>query len=101
MTVELAKPFQWPEMPSSLEPWNNELWKMREDLMEKRNDEQINLQKSEIPLKSKEEMSKNRKELKGLAERMLRGEVKWDNGVALDSRWDSLLAEREGKKVGA
>ncbi|KAK9435385.1 Ribosomal protein L25/L23 [Metarhizium brunneum] len=101
MTVELAKPFQWPEAPTDLEPWNHELWKMREDLMEKRNEDQINQHKFEIAMRSKEEMSKERKELKGLAERMLRGEVKWDNGVALDPKWDSVLKEAQRKDAAA
>lgn len=101
MTVELAKPFQWPEAPTDLEPWNHELWKMREDLMEKRNEEQINQHKFEIAMRSKEEMSKERRELKGLAERMLRGEVKWENGVALDPKWDSVLKEAQRKDAAA
>jgi large subunit ribosomal protein L23 len=97
MTVELAKPFQWPEAPTNLEPWNNELFKMREDLMEKRNEEQIDQHKFQIAMKSKEDMSKDRRELKQLAESMLRGDVKWENSVVLDPKWDAILKESEKK----
>jgi large subunit ribosomal protein L23 len=98
MTVELAKPFQWPELPKNLEPWNNELWKQREEMMEKRNDEQINQHKFKIPLKSQEPLSKERKDLSDLAKQMLAGEVKWSNNVVLDPKWDAVLARaKEGE----
>ncbi|KAL7895216.1 hypothetical protein HDV63DRAFT_360766 [Trichoderma sp. SZMC 28014] len=98
MTVELAKPFQWPEIPADLEPWSNDLWKMREDTIEKRNEEQLVRQKMQIPLKSQEPVSRDREELGKLAKKMLSGEVKWSNDVALDPRWDQILEkERAGK----
>ncbi|KAL3965414.1 hypothetical protein ACCO45_002418 [Purpureocillium lilacinum] len=93
MTVELAKPFQWPELPTNLEPWSNELWKMREDLMEKRNEEQLHQHAFKIPLKSQEPQSKERKDLAALAGQMLRGEVKWSNDAVLDPKWDGVLAK--------
>ncbi|KAG5949791.1 hypothetical protein E4U53_005759 [Claviceps sorghi] len=93
MTVELAKPFQWPDRPTDLEPWNHSLWKMREDMIERRNDEQINQQKFQIPMKSREPLSKERRELAGLARKMESGEVKWSNDVVLDPKWDALLAK--------
>lgn len=96
MTVELVKPFQWPELPKDLEPWSNELWKMREDMMEKRNEEQVQQHRFKIPLKSKELPSKERKELGDLARKMLSGEVKWTNDVQLDPKWDKIL-EQQGK----
>ncbi|POR31442.1 54S ribosomal protein L23, mitochondrial [Tolypocladium paradoxum] len=101
MTVELSKPFQWPELPTNLEPWSNELWKMREDLMEKRNEEQLHQHKFTIPMKSKEPLSKERKELASLAKQMLSGQVKWSNDVVLDPKWDSLLAtDKKSDVVG-
>lgn len=99
MTVELAKPFQWPELPTNLEPWNHELWKMREDLMEKRNEEQINQHKFQVPMKSKEPLSKERKELASLAKQMLKGDVKWSNDVVLDPKWDTLMAKAKQEGV--
>lgn len=92
MTVELAKPFQWPEAPEDLEPWNHDLWKRREEQIDKRNDEQVEQQKFNIPLKSAEPKSKERKELASLAQKMLSGQVKWTNDVVLDPKWDRLLA---------
>lgn len=95
MTVELAKPFQWPDLPTDLEPWNHELWKMREDMMEQRNEAQINQHKFQIPMKSREPLSKQRKELAGLAKKLESGEVKWSNDVVLDPKWDALLAKEK------
>lgn len=99
MTVELAKPFQWPEVPDDKSPWSNQLWQMREDLMEKRNDEHIQRQRFEIPLKSKEPVTKERQQLADLAKQMLAGEVKWENDVILDPKWDKVLAQKEAKKA--
>ncbi|KAG6009122.1 hypothetical protein E4U21_003191 [Claviceps maximensis] len=97
MTVELAKPFQWPDLPTDLEPWNHDLWKMREDMMEKRNEEQMEKQKFQVPMKSREPLSKERQELATLAKMMEAGEVKWSNDVVLDPRWDALLAKDKKK----
>ncbi|KAF9772032.1 hypothetical protein IL306_010295 [Fusarium sp. DS 682] len=101
MTVELAKPFQWPELPKDKTPWSNELFKMREDTKEKRNKEQAAQQRFDIPLKSKQPMSKEREELAKLAQKLVTGEEKWTNDVILDPKWDKILGkeEEEVKKV--
>ena len=65
--------------------------------MESRNDDHIKRQRFEIPLKSKEPVSKERKQLADLAKQMLSGEVKWQNDVNLDPKWDTLL-KKEVKK---
>lgn len=93
MTVELAKPFQWPDLPTDLEPWSNELWKARAEHEEKRSEEEVDMQQFKIPLQSQQPLSKERKDLASLAKKMLSGEVKWKNDVVLDPRWDRLLAE--------
>lgn len=99
MTVELAKPFQWPELPTNLEPWSHELWKMREAVVEKRNEEQMGQYEMQVPMKSREPLSKERKELASLAEKMVAGEIKWSNDVVLDPKWDTLLAKDGTAKV--
>lgn len=93
MTVELVKPFQWPEAPADLEPWSNELWSRRDDMMEKRNEELVNEQSFKVPMKSKQPLTKDRKELASLAKKMLAGDVKWSNEVILDPKWDGVLAK--------
>ncbi|OAA32451.1 Ribosomal protein L25/L23 [Moelleriella libera RCEF 2490] len=98
MVVELAKPFQWPELPQNLEPWNNELWKKRDKMLEEQNEDQINKKRFLIPMKSKQPLSKERKELASLAKKMAEGEIKWSNDVVLDSKWDALMT-REGLAV--
>jgi large subunit ribosomal protein L23 len=95
MTVELAKPFQWPDLPEDLTPWSNQLWKMREDLMEKRNDEHLQQQRFKIPLKSKAPVSKERQELAELAKKLMSGEEKWTNDVVLDPKWEKILGNEQ------
>lgn len=95
MIVELAKPFQWPEVPEDKQPWSNQLWEMREGLSEKRNEEHLHRQRFEIPLKSKEPVTKERKQLADLAKQMLSGEVKWENDVTLDPKWDKILNKQD------
>lgn len=96
MTVELAKPFQWPDMPKSLEPWSNDLWKLREDRMEETKEENYNKHNFKTPLISQKPLSKERQELASLAKQMLSGEIKWKNDQVLDPKWDTLLAKNEG-----
>ena len=68
-------------------------------MRERRNDEQVARQKSQIPLKSKQPVSKERKQLAELARKMVSGEVKWTNDIVLDPKWDAILAEVEAKKA--
>lgn len=93
MTVELTQPFGWPEVPEDLSPWSNELWKVREDMMDRRTEEQKLRSTFRIPLKSQEPLSQERKDLAGLARRMLDGEVRWSNDAVLDLKWDHVLAK--------
>ncbi|KAL7760377.1 hypothetical protein ACKLNR_010467 [Fusarium oxysporum f. sp. zingiberi] len=97
MTVELAKPFQWPELPEDKTPWSNQLFQMREDMLEKRNQEHIAQQRFEIPLKSKQLPSKERQELAKLAQKLLSGEEKWTNDVILDPKWEKILGKEEAE----
>ncbi|KAF4994455.1 hypothetical protein FGRMN_5785 [Fusarium graminum] len=98
MTVELAKPFQWPELPEDTSPWSNQLWKMREEMLEKRNEQHIQQQRFKIPLKSKEPMSKERKELSDFAKKLVSGEEKWSNDINLDPKWEKILGNEEKTK---
>jgi large subunit ribosomal protein L23 len=97
MTVELAKPFQWPELPEDKTPWSNQLFQMREDMLEKRNKEHIAQQRFEIPLKSKQLPSKERQELANMAQKLLSGEEKWTNDVILDPKWEKILNKEEAE----
>lgn len=81
-----------------MEPWNNELWKKRDKMLEEQNEDQINKKRFLIPMKSKQPLSKERKELASLAKKMAEGEIKWSNDVVLDSKWDALMT-REGLAV--
>ena len=101
MTVVLEKPFQWPEVPTDLQPWNNELWKKRQEQQDADNQRQYDRQKAKGVMKSQEPLSSERMKLANLAKEMMQGHVKWENNVELDPRWDKILEkEREDAANG-
>lgn len=97
MIVELAKPFQWPELPENLEPWSHELWHRRQDVMTKGRNamKNENLKRPEQGMKSRQPRSATRDSLATLANKLLSGEVKWSNDVVLDPKWDELRKGEE------
>ena len=98
MNVELAEPFQWPEAPTDLQPWSNELFKQREARLKENRKEQYKRQTMSLGLKSKKPLSAERKELAELAKKMLSGEVQWKNDVRLDPKWDGLVRNMDAKQ---
>jgi large subunit ribosomal protein L23 len=98
MNVELAEPFQWPEAPTDLQPWSNDLFKQREARLKENRKEQYARQTMKLGLKSKQPLSAERKELADLAKKMLSGEVPWKNDVHLDPKWDSFVKNMEAKQ---
>lgn len=103
MNVELVKPFQWPETPADLQPWNNELWTQRESRMKENRRQQWERQQMTLQMKSRAPVSAERKQLGELASKMLKGEVEWENDVKLDPKWDELAAQmnaNQGVTVG-
>lgn len=97
MTVELAKPFQWPELPENKRPWNKEMWDMRQELFDKNQKESMDRQRGRIPLVSEADETPERKELRSMAQKMLSGEVKWSNDVRLDPKWEDIVAAAKAK----
>ncbi|KAK7218420.1 hypothetical protein V2G26_006423 [Clonostachys chloroleuca] len=93
MTVQLAKPFQWPEVPTNTEAWSKEMFDLREEKYEENNKAQTEKQKMQLPMKSRQPITHERKELSKLAKQMLSGNVKWSNDVILDPKWDSILEQ--------
>lgn len=101
MTVELAQPFQWPALPENREPWNQELFAMRETSAEQRREDQYNAANRIIPMASRQPKSKERKELASLAKDLLAGRKTWSNQVQLDSKWDAIVQEAAGSTSGS
>lgn len=99
MTVELAQPFEWPEVPEDKEPWSNALWEMREKMMRERQDDQYNQANRIVPMASRQAVSKERKSLARMARDLLAGRETWTNDVQLDPKWDALLQQKS--KTGA
>lgn len=91
MNVELAKPFQWPEVPTNREPWSHDLWKMREERKDENKEESYNKNRFKMALISQKPLSEERQQLASLAKQMLSGEMKWKNDLVLDPKWDMLL----------
>lgn len=97
MTVELAQPFQWPALPENTQPWSKEMWDIREEKLAEQRKEQNMTRRGQIPLPSRQKESKEREELRTLAQKMLSGEVKWSNDIKLDPKWDSIVAQAEAQ----
>ncbi|KAH7319914.1 hypothetical protein B0I35DRAFT_430138 [Stachybotrys elegans] len=96
MTVELCEPFQWPEAPSDLSPWQNEMWQMREEKRLEQSQAQVDKARSVIPMRSKQPLSEERKKLSELAQQLLRGEATWSNDKPLDPKFDKLVGREAG-----
>ncbi|KAM3447342.1 hypothetical protein MY1884_004241 [Beauveria asiatica] len=96
MTVELAQPFQWPSPPENLQPWNQELFEMREKSMVGRQEDQYNAANFKIPMASRQPRSDERKQLSALAKDLVTGRKKWSNEVPLDSKWDAVVQQATG-----
>jgi large subunit ribosomal protein L23 len=99
MNVELVEPFQWPEAPTDLQPWSNELFKQRAERLKENRREQFLAQTAKLEMQSSKPVSKERKELAELAQKMLSGEVKWKNDVILDPKWDEIVKTFETKEA--
>lgn len=98
MTVELAQPFQWPDVPENTQAWNKELYDKRQEKYDEMSERDLLRHKMDIPMASKAPPTPQRKELRSLAQKMLSGEVKWSNDVQLDPKWDKILAETQAKQ---
>jgi large subunit ribosomal protein L23 len=88
MTVELVKPFVWPEVPEDTENWNKKLWEGREKSREEADAAQKAKMTGEIELKSTLKQSEDRQALARKAAQLISGELKWENGAKLDEKWE-------------
>jgi large subunit ribosomal protein L23 len=89
MEVTMTQPFVWPAMPDNLEPWNKELWDGREKESQKREHEQMQQRKAQVQLLSRQLPSEERTTIAEMAKKLLRGELKWENGRVLDEKWNT------------
>lgn len=99
MTVEMTKPFVWPDEPSDLSPWNNDMYTMREDMIKKQEKMQEERYKGRIPMASEAKLGTEEERYRTLAKQLLNGSKKWSNGVVLDKKWDALTAKKGEKKA--
>ncbi|KAF6842162.1 ribosomal protein L23 [Colletotrichum plurivorum] len=99
MTAELTTPFVWPEPPSDLEPWSNQLWETREEIREQQETMQTERSRGNLPYPSKQPMDAQRRFLRDEAEALLKGEKKWEGHVQLDSKWDYLVKDAKAAKA--
>jgi large subunit ribosomal protein L23 len=90
MTVEMTKPFVWPEVPKDLSPWDAALYKQREKMLADQDRLRKERYKGNIPLASDGPLTQEEKKYRALARELLEGKKKWENGVALDVKWDSV-----------
>lgn len=95
MTVEMTKPFVWPEAPVDLSPWDEELYTMREKMLAEQEEVRELRYKGKIPMASDGKLSYEEKRYRQLAQELLNGK-KWKNGLTLDEKWDA--PKTTGKK---
>ncbi|KAG9259180.1 uncharacterized protein F5Z01DRAFT_669904 [Emericellopsis atlantica] len=106
MTVQLAKPFQWPELPNNPDAFMKELFDRRDEAAYKNRQLSRSIGIGEIPSKAVVENGKpkpddkDRAELRKSAQDILMGKTKWQNGVDLDPKFNSI-ATTSNKKDGS
>ncbi|EEY14789.1 conserved hypothetical protein [Verticillium alfalfae VaMs.102] len=88
MTVELTRPFVWPEVPEDLEPWNKKLWDAREKRQADQNITRNEQASGKLKYPSKEPMTSHRKAVKERAEMLLKGQAEWKTDAVLDEKWE-------------
>ena len=97
MTVEMTKPFVWPEAPTDLSPWDSSLYKMRESMLKKQDKMRAEAHKGNLPMASDGKLEYDERKYRALAKDLLEGKTKWDNGVALDEKWEKLMGRKGGE----
>lgn len=97
MTVEMTKPFVWPEAPTDLSPWDSSLYKMREGMLKKQDKMRAEAHKGNLAMASDGKLEFDEKRYRALAKDLLEGKTKWENGVALDEKWEKLVERKDGE----
>ncbi|KAI4870051.1 hypothetical protein F4820DRAFT_404960 [Hypoxylon rubiginosum] len=87
MTVELHRPFAWPEVPEDLTAWNTpHLEKRRQVTEENEKLQKRSEKKSTFPLRDELGADEERVQLRKEAKRLLE-EGNWENGKTLDPKF--------------
>ena len=90
MTVEMTKPFAWPEEPEDKEPWHNKLYQERRKGQDDKWQVQSEASRGKLRSPAQEgKMSKARKQLREHAEAFITGEKEWKTDAKLDDKWTS------------
>jgi large subunit ribosomal protein L23 len=103
MTVELAKPFQWPELPDNPEAFMKSMFDIRDTAEREAREGSANASKGIIPSKAVVENGKPKPEekertrLRKAAEALLMGKTRWQNGVKLDPKFNSIETKTKAK----
>lgn len=99
MTVEMTQPFVWPKEPEDLSAWDSALYRMREKMLEDQEKIRDDRYKGKIALASDGRLSQEEKTYRAMAKELLEGKKKWENGVALDEKWESIVARANAAKA--
>lgn len=99
MTVEMTQPFVWPKEPEDLSPWDSALYRMREKMLEDQEKIRDDRYKGKIALASDGRLSQEEKTYRAMAKELLEGKKKWENGVALDEKWEGIVARANAAKA--
>ncbi|MBE3047305.1 50S ribosomal protein L23 [Candidatus Bathyarchaeota archaeon] len=101
MTVEMVKPFVWPEVPHDLSPWDKQMHTMREHMMKEQERVREIRHKGNIPMVSEEKLGYDEKKYRTMAQELLLGHKKWSNGIMLDEKWSKMprMNAKKAKKA--
>jgi len=96
MTVTLVKPFVQPQTPTDLDPWDKNMFDLREKYTDKV------MAKSWLRMKKNQFQEMNRSPLypsaasvKDKAKKLLRGRETWGGQVELDEKWQTATIQEE------
>jgi large subunit ribosomal protein L23 len=88
MTAELVQPFVWPARPEDKTPWLGEMEEKRNKQLKDRDSMAKKMQKTgAVPLRINMAADGEKMGLRKEAKRLLSGEAKWENKMALDPKF--------------
>ncbi|XXG98539.1 hypothetical protein Hte_004863 [Hypoxylon texense] len=100
MTVELQKPFAWPEVPADLTAWNSPHNEKRQQVTEKNDKWQKQAEKKgTFPLRDEFGTDSARMQLRKEAKRLLE-EGNWENGKTLDPKFAQVQNKKKDVPEG-
>lgn len=97
MIVELVKPFTFPAPPEDRTPWDGLMHDRLQKEVKKNRARREEQAENHFPLPDELAPDTARVMLAKEARKLVLGEKKWNNGVELDEKWESVRGQAQGK----